>query len=65
MLHWLFIILGTILISLSFSKKFYLLIMSKIRNNKLLLNFIIIFREIFLLIGLSLIIFGLFIESLN
>ena len=65
MLHWLFIILGTISISLSFSKKFYLLIMNKIKNNKIFLNFIIIFRMIFLLIGLSLIIFGLFIESLN
>ena len=65
MLHWLFIIFGTISISLSFSKKFYLLIMNKIKSNKIFLNFIIIFRVIFLLIGLSLIIFGLFIESLN
>ena len=61
-MHWIIIILGTLILSVSLSNPFYRLIIGKkIRIG----NFIeIIFRFLILFIGLIIIFIGLYIESI-
>ena len=63
MIHWLIIIFGIIVLTLSISNPFFNLTFKKILN----LNFfmLIFIRIIFFLMGLIIVFFGLYIESLN
>ncbi len=63
MVYWIFIIIGTILLSLSLSQKFYLLIFKNINIMNNLFNRIFI-KLILFILGFLLIFFGLFIESI-
>ena len=63
MVYWIFIIIGTIFLSLSLSQKFYLLIFKNIDIMNNLFNKIVI-KLILFILGFLLIFFGLFIESL-
>jgi hypothetical protein len=61
MLHWLIIILGIFIISLSLSNPFFKIVLKKI----LILNlyFSVLFRVFLFLIGVIVIFMGLFVES--
>ena len=61
-MHWLVIIIGTLILSISISNPFYRLIIGK----KIKLNsiFQIILRVILFLIGLVIIFYGLYLESI-
>ena len=61
-MHWLIIILGTFILSLSVSNPFYRLLVEK--RFKLKIIFKIISRILMFIIGLLLIFLGLYLESL-
>ncbi len=65
MLDWLFIILGTFLITLSISKPFYYLFINKLNNIKFLNKYKKTTKIIFFIFGLILIFLGLFVESIK
>ena len=61
-MHWLIIILGTFILSISISNPFYKLLIAK--RIKLKFFFKIIFRLLLFILGLVLIFLGLYLESL-
>ena len=61
-MHWLIIILGTFILSISLSNPFYKLLIEK--RLKLKTFFKIIFRIFLLILGLTVIFVGLYLESL-
>jgi len=61
-MHWLIIILGTFILSLSVSNPFYRLLIEK--RIKLTILFKLIFRILLFIIGLIVVFFGLYLESL-
>lgn len=61
-MHWLLIIIGTFILSISISNPFYRLIIQKRIKLKTFFNFIL--RVILFIIGLIVIFFGLYLESI-
>ena len=61
-MHWLIIILGTFILSISLSNPFYKLLIEK--RLKLKTFFKIIFRLMLFILGLTAIFLGLYLESL-
>jgi len=61
-MHWLLIILGTFILSLSVSNPFYRLLIGKRFKLKIILY--IILRILMFIIGLLVIFFGLYLENL-
>ena len=61
-MHWLIIILGIFILSLSVSNPFYRLLIEK--RIKLTILFKLIFRILLFIIGLIVVFFGLYLESL-
>jgi len=61
-MHWLIIILGTFILSLSVSNPFYRLLIEK--RIILTILFKLIFRILLFIIGLIVVFFGLYLESL-
>ena len=61
-MHWLIIILGTFILSLSISNPFYKLLIEKRLKLKIFLK--IILRILLFILGLIVIFLGLFLESL-
>ena len=61
-MHWLLIILGTFILSLSVSNPFYRFLIEK--SFKLMIIYKIFLRILLFIIGLIVIILGLYIESL-
>ena len=62
LMHWLIIILGTFILSISLSNPFYKLLIEK--RLKLKTFFKIIFRLMLFILGLTAIFLGLYLESL-
>jgi len=63
-MHWLVIIIGTIILSFSLSNSFYKLIIINRLKFKINRYLSILFRIILFLTGIIVIFFGLFIESI-
>ena len=61
-MHWLLIIIGTFILSISISNPFYKLLIQK--RIKLKTFFNLILRVILFIIGLIVIFFGLYLESI-
>ena len=61
-MHWLLIILGTLILSLSVSNPFYRLLIEKKIKLKLISKLII--RVLLFIIGLAVVFLGLYLESL-
>ena len=61
-MHWFIIILGTFILSISVSNPFYRLVIEK--KIKLTLFFNLIIRIFLFIIGLIVVFFGLYLESL-
>ncbi len=61
-MHWLLIILGTFILSISLSNPFYKLLIEK--KLKLKIFFKIILRSLLFILGLIVIVLGLVLESL-
>jgi len=61
-MHWLLIIIGTFILSISISNPFYRLLIQK--RIKLKTFFNLILRVILFIIGLIVIFFGLYLESI-
>jgi len=61
-MHWLLIIIGTFILSISVSNPFYKLLIEKRIKLKIFLNLIL--RFILFIVGLIVIFFGLYLESI-
>ena len=61
-MHWLVIILGTLILSISISNPFYRLLLNKIIKLKGFLQ--ILFRILLFILGLIIIFVGLYVESI-
>ena len=61
-MHWILIIIGTFILSLSVSNPFYKMLIAKRINIKT--YFTIIFRLVLFFVGIILIFLGLYLESL-
>ena len=65
MLDWLFIILGTVLIAIPFSKPFFNIIIKKFNNIIFLIKYKKTTKFLFFILGIISIFFGLYIESIR
>ena len=61
-MHWLLIIIGTLMLSISVSNPFYRLLIEKRIKLKFFVNLIL--RVILFVVGLIVIFFGLYLESI-
>ena len=61
-MHWLLIIIGTFILSIAVSNPFYKLLIEKRIKLKILYKFI--FRLLLLIMGIIIVFFGLYLESI-
>ena len=65
MMHWILIIIGTIIITLGVSKEFFKLFKSILKINHILIRYSNLMKILFIFFGLFCIFFGLYLESIN
>ena len=64
-MHWILIIIGTIIITLGLSKEFFKLFKNILKNNYISIKYNKLIRISFVFFGLFSIFFGLYLESIN